>query len=188
MPLGTGCKNHDVRQYHYQPFDLSVQLHVKIPPRASPQSSRKPLQVCNLKESANLKGRDFASVLAPAQEAKLWSNKMEKMSNLLSRFDSMVENCSTEMRNLNECYLNSDSSSSACSNAQQNYIACETRMKSDLAAVNKACGSQHAEYTSCMSNGVEIDFEKCNLALQSFVTCSEVFCCTHWWNEDVLLH
>jgi hypothetical protein len=93
---------------------------------------------------------------------------------LLSRFDSMVENCSTEMRSLNECFLEFGSSSSACSAAKQDYIKCETRMKSDLALVNKACASQHAEYTSCMNSSVRTNIDQCNRALRNFVTCAEV--------------
>ena len=102
---------------------------------------------------------------------------MEEMFSLLSRFDSMVENCSTEMQSLNDCYLDSGSASVACSDAKQAYIKCEIRMKADLAAVNQACGSQHAEYTSCMSSSAVNGIEQCNCALRDFVTCAEVFDC-----------
>ncbi len=98
------------------------------------------------------------------------------MSSLLSRFDSMVENCSKEMQSLNGCYLDYGSSSSSCSEAKQAYIKCEIRMKADLAVVNKACGSQHAEYTSCMSRA-GTDIGHCNRFLHNFVSCAEVFDC-----------
>ncbi len=147
-------------------------------PRASPLTSRtwtpfEDTPASLFSDDCISKGRDFASVFGgPGIQ------KMEEMFSLLSRFDSMVEKCSTEIQCLNECYLDSGSSSSACSGAKQAYINCEIRMKADLAVVNKACGSQHAEYTSCMSSRVGNGVENCNPALQKFVSCAEVFDCT----------
>jgi hypothetical protein len=100
--------------------------------------------------------------------------EMTELTNLMARFDALVNNCSTEMRYLNDCFLDAGSASDRCKDQRLALSKCQSKMKMDLATINAACGSEHHKYTSCMHTNLGNQVDKCTVPLGQFVDCAEV--------------
>mmetsp|Transcript_6569 Transcript_6569/g.23248 ORF Transcript_6569/g.23248 Transcript_6569/m.23248 type:complete len:102 (-) Transcript_6569:1103-1408(-) len=94
---------------------------------------------------------------------------MDEVLAVMNRFDDIIENCSKELRNYNECTLSLGAD--RCEAPKEKLISCQRRMELQVNKIRNTCVIENEDYHRCMAQNSSN--ESCLHALKKLFTCTE---------------